>query len=200
MSWANRGFKNIFVIHGHGAPNHNRALDQAADFFNETYKGRMINLMGLNPVMANWFGSEKTKEQEAEDGFTVHAGMSETSSVLYLVPQFVDAGYKDAVPVTGKDMESLIEIGKRQDWPGYFGSQRLATAQFGEKAWKRNVADYSKIVLGIIDGKINADTIQRFDDFIKESKADVMLDSLSLKEESKRKALQETWLRKKGFN
>jgi hypothetical protein len=130
-----------------------------------------------------WFG--KTKEQEAEDGFTVHAGMAETSSVLYLVPQFVDAGYKDAVPVTGKDMESLIKIGKRQDWPGYFGSQCL---------------DYSKIVLGIIDVKINADTIQRFGDFIKESKADVMPDSLSLKEESKRKALQETWLRKKGFN
>ncbi len=25
-----QGFKNIFIIHAHGAPNHNRALDQAA--------------------------------------------------------------------------------------------------------------------------------------------------------------------------
>jgi len=34
-----QGFKNIFIIHGHGAPNHQRALDQASDFFNDTYQG-----------------------------------------------------------------------------------------------------------------------------------------------------------------
>jgi len=37
-----QGFKYIFVIHGHGAPNHQRAIDQAADFFNDTYHGKMV--------------------------------------------------------------------------------------------------------------------------------------------------------------
>jgi len=195
-----QGFKNIFIIHGHGAPNHQRALDQAADFFNDTYKGKMINLMGLNPVLSNWFAAEKTKEQDAEDGFSIHAGMAETSSMLFLVPRLVDTGYKNAVPFTGKDMESLVEIGKKADWPGYFGSQRIASASFGEKAWKDNVADFSKLALDILDGKVSADTIQRFGDFMKQSKTDVMLDSLSLNEEARRKSLQQNWLIKKGFN
>lgn len=37
-------FKWIFVVHGHGAPNHVRALDQAGDSFRDTYGGRMVNL------------------------------------------------------------------------------------------------------------------------------------------------------------
>ncbi|HUS00186.1 MAG TPA: creatininase family protein, partial [Chitinophagaceae bacterium] len=59
-----QGFKYIFVIHGHGAPNHQRAIDQAADFFNDTYHGKMVNLFGLNPVMENWFAGPMTEEQK----------------------------------------------------------------------------------------------------------------------------------------
>ncbi len=81
-----QGFKNIFIVHGHGAPNHQRALDQASDFFNETYNGKMVNLMGLNPVIMKWFEAPKTPEQQKEDGFTIHAGMSETSSMLFIAP------------------------------------------------------------------------------------------------------------------
>jgi creatinine amidohydrolase/Fe(II)-dependent formamide hydrolase-like protein len=46
------GFRWIFVVHLHGAPNHNRALDQAGDYFRDTYGGRMVHLFGLLPVSA----------------------------------------------------------------------------------------------------------------------------------------------------
>jgi creatinine amidohydrolase/Fe(II)-dependent formamide hydrolase-like protein len=192
-----QGFKNIFIIHGHGAPNHQRALDQSADYFNDTYHGEMVNLMGLNPIMLNWFDAPKTLQQQKEDGFTIHAGMAETSSMLYLVPHLVDSNYKQATPFTGNNMEELIEIGKTPQWKGYFGSQRIATWQYGQDAWSRNSKMFTQYVLDILDNKINLDTVVRFGDYSKQSKIDVMLDSLSLEEEQRRKEKQISWLEKR---
>ncbi|HVG40702.1 MAG TPA: creatininase family protein [Chitinophagaceae bacterium] len=194
-----QGFKNIFIIHGHGAPNHQRALDQTSDYFNETYGGKMVNLMGLNPIMLNWFDAPKTAQQQKEDGFTIHAGMAETSSMLYLVPHLVDSSYKQATPFTGNTLEELIQIGKSPQWKGYFGSQRIATLQYGQDAWKRNSKMFTQYVLDILDNKINLDTVVRFGDYSKGSKIDVLLDSLSLQEEQSRKAKQQSWLQKKGM-
>ena len=42
-----QGFRWIFVIHNHGSPLHNLMLDQAGDYFHDTYGGRMVNLPGL---------------------------------------------------------------------------------------------------------------------------------------------------------
>ncbi len=39
------GFQWIFVVHGHGAATHNRALDQAGDYFHDMYGGRMARLL-----------------------------------------------------------------------------------------------------------------------------------------------------------
>ncbi|MEI9910944.1 MAG: hypothetical protein WDO71_15500 [Bacteroidota bacterium] len=51
--------------------------------------------------------------------------------------------------------------------------------------------------LDILNNKINPDTLPRFGDFMKQSKPDVLLDSLSLKEEQRRKENQEQWLKSK---
>jgi creatinine amidohydrolase/Fe(II)-dependent formamide hydrolase-like protein len=194
-----QGFKSVFVIHGHGAPNHQRALDQAADYFNDMYHGKMVNLMGLNPIIQHWFEAPKTAQQQKEDGFTIHAGMAETSSMLYIVPQLVDSTYKNARPYTGSSMEELVQIAQRPDWKGYFGAQNLASAQFGQEAWNSNSKMFTQYVLDILDDKINIDTVVRFADYIKQSKTDVLLDSLSLQEEKKRKDRQLSWLKKKGL-
>ncbi len=194
-----QGFKYIFIVHGHGAPNHQRALDQASDFFNETYKGKMVNLMGLNPIITNWFEAAKTPEQQKEDGFTIHAGLAETSSMLFLQPQLVNKGYKTSQSFTASNMENLVTIAKSPQWQGYFGAERLASAQFGEKAWNENVTMFTKYALDILDNKINLDTVKRFGNYMKESKMDVMLDSLSLKEEQGRTEKQLMWLKGKGL-
>jgi creatinine amidohydrolase/Fe(II)-dependent formamide hydrolase-like protein len=194
-----QGFKYVFIIHGHGAPNHQRALDQAADYFNETYRGRMVNLMGLNPVVMSWFEAPKTKGQSAEDGFTIHAGMAETSSMLYLAPHLVNGNYKNAVPFTGNNMEELVAIAQKREWKGYFGSERLATAEYGKVAWNSNSKMFTKYVLDILDNRINLDTVLRFSDYSKGSAIDVTLDSLSLGEEERRKEKQQAWLQQNGL-
>ena len=192
-----QGFKYIFVIHGHGAPNHQRAIDQAADFFNDTYHGKMVNLFGLNPVMENWFSGQMTDVQKKEDGFSIHAGMAETSSMLYIVPYLVDSNYKHAIPLTGNDMSHLNQIAKDTNWLGYFGSERLANREFGKEAWNKNIKEYCDIVMNIIDNKINPDTISKFGNIMQQSPVDVMLDSLSNIEEKRRKSVQNIWLNKK---
>jgi creatinine amidohydrolase len=62
MDWADelgqQGFRWIFVIHLHGAPNHNRALDQAGDYFRDNYGGRMVHLAGLQSVFATLDGAK----------------------------------------------------------------------------------------------------------------------------------------------
>ena len=45
-----QGFRWIFIVHGHGAPNHNRMPDQAGDSVHDTYGGWMVHLRGLLPV------------------------------------------------------------------------------------------------------------------------------------------------------
>jgi creatinine amidohydrolase/Fe(II)-dependent formamide hydrolase-like protein len=194
-----QGFKHIFIIHSHGAPNHLRALDQAADFFNETYDGKMVNLMGIAALQLTWFDGNKTKAQEKEDGMKMHAGMSETSGMLYLVPHLVDSGYQQATPYAGQDMEALINLAKSPEWPGYFGSEKIASAAYGKEAWRMNATDCLKYVVGILDKQISLDTIQHFSDLMQQSEGDVALDKLSLQEESRRKALQEKWLLQKGL-
>jgi creatinine amidohydrolase len=46
-----QGFRWIFLIHNHGDPMNNRALDQASDFFHDVYGGNMVHLFGLPTVM-----------------------------------------------------------------------------------------------------------------------------------------------------
>ena len=41
-----QGFRWIFVVHLHGGSAHNQALNQASDYFEDTYKGHMVNLTG----------------------------------------------------------------------------------------------------------------------------------------------------------
>jgi hypothetical protein len=44
-----QGFRWVFIVHGHGSPLHNQALDQADDYFRDSFGGRMVNLDGLLP-------------------------------------------------------------------------------------------------------------------------------------------------------
>jgi len=77
-----QGFKWIMVVHVHGAPMHIRALDQAGDFFHDTYGGRMVNLWGLVPVLSGWgnaMGAAMTDAEKNEDGVSLHGGMDSTA-------------------------------------------------------------------------------------------------------------------------
>ena len=79
-----QGFRWIFLVHNHGAPNHHIALNQASDYFHDTYGGTMVHLFGLTPVFlcCGTKDASLSKEARAEEGFTVHAGADETQPAV----------------------------------------------------------------------------------------------------------------------
>ena len=145
-----QGFKKIFVVHMHGSPNHNQAIDEAAEFFGDIYQGRMINIWNL----AFGFTTELRSEEEInEDGLSIHAGMWETSVLYYLKPDITKTKFKEAEPVTAQSPQDLVSNSKKISWQGYFGSPRLSSSAFGEKYWKAWSNHIISQVESIIDNK-----------------------------------------------
>ncbi|CAN5629721.1 hypothetical protein BH20VER1_BH20VER1_11290 [soil metagenome] len=148
------GFKWVFLVHIHGAPLHNQALDEASDYFTETTGARMVHLMGL-AALENCCSWKEGADPAAvaEDGFTVHAGVSESSRVMFVAPETVKPEIADAASVTGKDFAELVRIAEQKEWPGYFGAPRFASAEIGRRVMEAQAAKLSEIAQAILDGK-----------------------------------------------
>jgi creatinine amidohydrolase/Fe(II)-dependent formamide hydrolase-like protein len=166
-----QGFRWIMVVHVHGAPLHIRAIDDAGDFFHDTYGGRMINLWDLLPVISGWGNamvSAMTDAEKKEDGTSLHGGMDEHSLILYLKPELVAPGYRTAPAVTGQSLQESFDEARKADWPGYLGSPRLATAALGEKIWVAFSAAASDQTLKILEG-IDSSAIPRYADILEKN-------------------------------
>jgi creatinine amidohydrolase/Fe(II)-dependent formamide hydrolase-like protein len=81
-----QGFRWVVVMHGHGAPHNNLALEQAGEFFRDTYGGRMIHLIGLQLTKERLAKAgltapppEMTEAEEKENGLDTHVGFDEDS-------------------------------------------------------------------------------------------------------------------------
>jgi creatinine amidohydrolase/Fe(II)-dependent formamide hydrolase-like protein len=150
-----QGFRWIFVVHVHGSPLHIGALDDAGDFFHDTYGGTMVNLWGLLPVLGGWGGAmaNMTATEKAADGVSLHAGMDEHSLMLYLRPDLVAPDYRRAPPVSGADYATDFAVASRLDWPGYLGAPHLASAAFGERIWRAFAQAALTTSIEILDGK-----------------------------------------------
>ncbi len=147
-----QGFSYVFVLHGHGSPAHNMALDQAGRFFKDEFGGEMHNLFGIwsiPPEPADVL-SEAALE---EDGFTVHAGALETSSVLYVRPDLVAEDVGTAPIVKGNNFADLIKIASEDQWTGYFGSPRKADRCIGEKLVESRYKTNLDLALKILRGE-----------------------------------------------
>jgi creatinine amidohydrolase/Fe(II)-dependent formamide hydrolase-like protein len=153
MDWSSeigeKGFKKLFVIHMHGAPNHNRAIDEACGYFNDTYKGRMVNIWNLG---FRTHAPSMDSTSEKEDGFTVHAGASEHSMLYYLQPRFLKLYSKNAPAVTAANPGQLDVLAKKDGWPGYWGSPRLATVAYGKLVWDAWVQNINEQVIKVLNG------------------------------------------------
>ena len=150
-----QGFKWVFILHVHGAPWHNHVLDQAGDYFHESYGGQMVHLWGLVPVLSAWGKAMEsmTPAEKNEDGVSLHAGMDETSLMLHLRPQLVSKEYTKAKAVAGANLEGAFETANREDWPGYLGSPRLGTAEWGRKIWTALSSSASEHALKVLNGE-----------------------------------------------
>ncbi len=147
-----QGFKWIFVMHGHGSPEHNRMLDQAGDYFRDTYKGKMVSLPGMLTKPGRPIPSVTDAERREDGVFQVHAGMSETSRILFLRNDLVPLSFLKAKPLPANNMSEAVELGKATDWPGYIGSPRLANASYGARVMRFSADELNALALSILDG------------------------------------------------
>ena len=149
-----QGFKWVMIVHVHGSPLHIGALDEAGDFFHDTYGGRMVNLWGLLPVLGGWGNamSIMTAAQKRDDGVSLHGGADEHSLMLYLRPELVSPEYKRAVSVTGASYDESFAVARRTGWPGYIGAPRHASAALGQHIWNAFSAAALKTTLEILNG------------------------------------------------
>jgi len=149
-----QGFKWIMVVHVHGSPLHIASLDEAGDYFRDTYGGRMVNLWGLLPVIGGWGTgmSAMTDAQKKEDGVSLHGGADEHSLMLHLQPNLVAADYQQAPSVTGSTYAESVAAATQKDWPGYIGAPRLGTAALGRRIWTSFSGTALKTTLEILAG------------------------------------------------
>jgi len=141
---AQNGFKWIFVVNGHGAPNHNIAINEACDFVSETFRVTMLHLTALfradaaiQLTGARIKARHYSTTEIASFGMDVHAGVDETSGMLAVRPDLVGSNYKALPSRAGRSLEELREIATTPGWQGYLSSPSRATAEHGRaiEAW-----------------------------------------------------------------
>ena len=191
-----QGFKQIFVIHIHGSANHNQAIDQAAEFFTDTYNGRMINIWNL---AFDYPAEFRNDEEIEEDALGVHAGMRETSMLYYLKPETVDTKFKEAIPITTLSSEEIVIKSKESGWQGYYGSPRLSSSTFGEKHWKGWVNFIIKRVESILDNNYDFNRPTFYE--VELGDAAFSLSNKDAKHHNREiETMQNEWLKRKGFD
>jgi creatinine amidohydrolase len=166
-------FRWIFIVHAHGAPNHNRMLDQAGDYFRDTYGGHMVHLMGLLPA------------GDGNDG-----GLSPAVSA----PGSGRPPVERAQPQSGNGWEDLTRLARAPEWPGYFGSPRLVTAASGARSFASAVKTAIDHALKILDGS-DERQFPRVGDLASKSAPNIGIDKDAIARELEIEKKQQAWLR-----
>lgn len=195
------GFRWIFVISFHAPPPHHRALNQAGDYFRDTYGGHMVNLPALEG-RAEQLEQRRTmmsEKEQQEDASSPHAGMAETSETLFLRPDLVNPAYKKATPLSAPDRKRLAEIAQAEDWPGYFGSPRLASVAYGAQTLKLRFSQLIGLALKILDGFDYRQMPRRGDEQVPPPPAPSVGVKTFRQHNDEIEKKQQGWLKKKGL-
>jgi creatinine amidohydrolase/Fe(II)-dependent formamide hydrolase-like protein len=190
-------FRWVFIVHDHGDPAHNQALDQASDYFHDTFGGAAVHLFGLSEVEAcRDTATLLSKEAADEDGFTVHAGAEEQSEMLFVHPEFVSPSYKSAVTVRGSNFEDLYNLAGSDTWPGYFGAPSRASRAIGRQVMKKCSQALATVALRVLDG-FDYRKLPRFFDTL--DPRDAIGDKAERRHDGEIEAKQKQWLKSKGL-
>ena len=185
---ARQRFRWVLVVHGHGDPVHNQMLDEASDYFHDTYGGEMVHVFGYVWAANKEF---RTPEEQKKDGQAEHATMTETSVILALKPEWVALDYKTARPYAGPNIEELESIAKEKNWPGYFGDPALANEKLGTKIYQQWLAQAEELVSQVLSGK-DYRKMPRYGDLTSGDPADIA----AAEENARLEAQHAAWLRK----
>jgi creatinine amidohydrolase/Fe(II)-dependent formamide hydrolase-like protein len=193
-----QGFRWIFPVHNHGAPNHHKALNQASDYFHDVYGGTMVHLLSLKPVF-ECCGTKDAflpADALAEEGFSVHAGADEHSQLLFLRASLVAADVRQAPSLRARNFEDHVRIAEADGWPGYFGAPRLANAALGAQEFARSSQKLNEVALQILDG-LDPRTIPRYADDMDPLNA--AGEQLQLDYEQAMEKREADWLKSRGL-
>jgi creatinine amidohydrolase/Fe(II)-dependent formamide hydrolase-like protein len=191
-----QGFRWIFVVHNHGSPLHNLMLDQAGDYFHDQYGGSMVNLPGLLYEPGPEPRSAQTMAEEGQ--FEVHAGMSETSRILFLRPDLVSSGVASAAVLTANSPADAVKIAREPTWPGYIGSPRLASAAYGAQHMNERGDRFIRTALAILDGR-DASTLRRISQVAFSNKDVAAVEAKTVEHEEALERQQREWMARKGI-
>jgi creatinine amidohydrolase len=202
-----QGFRWVVVMHGHGAPHNNLALEQAGEYFRDTYNGRMIHLVGLRPTPEQYAKAkltvpypELTEAEAKENGPDIHAGLDETSGMLFLRPDLVSPIYKQLPPLAVSNPADQYKFANAADWLGYLGSPRLGNASFGSRKMHWRAAQAKAIVWAIIDGVLDERDIPRYSKSMFDNKDVVKSLEGAIRDDAERARKQREWMRKKRID
>lgn len=138
---AGAGFRFIAISNGHGGPGHLVALDEAARTVSRRYGMRMVSLTGhlawaflrgeYLPRIEEAVGRPLSAEERRALTEDAHAGWWETSMMLWLRPDLVDAAYRDLpparYPIIGRVRPNYP---LRNGGQGYVGHPALGDPEF----------------------------------------------------------------------
>ena len=202
-----QGFRWVFIVYGHGSPFHNLVLDQAGDYFRDTYGGRMVHLRGLEPKPEQLsklnLTAPKSGLSESENKgnglLDVHAGLEETSRLLFLRPDLVNPVYRTLPPFAANSPTDLFRVSKAPNWPGYIGSPRLATASYGAQLQQNRSARDNALAIAILDGLLEEREIPRYANFMLGDKTVAQGLEGASKYDAEVGRKQREWMKKKGI-
>ncbi len=203
-----QGFKWVFVVHGHGAPFHNLMLDEAGEYFRDTYGGRMVNIFGLQPDKDQLAAlnlppspdkSLLDEEKKEIGNIDVHAGFNETSRLMFLRPDLVSPVVKQLPPLTTNDFGEFFKIARTPGWLGYQSSPRLANANYGALSMKYRSQQHNALVFAILDGKLDERNIPRYAKILTGNPQVKTSLEPSTRNEVERERKQREWMKKKGI-
>lgn len=168
-----QGFVHLFVIDGHGDANHARALDAVGDWFGDTFRGRMIHLLGrrgchvdgLEPPPITLLGAIAM----TADADSPHGGAMQTARHWWLRQDLVDsASIRQARDQTAGTPEARTRAIRQGDWPGYLGAPRFATLELGAWLYETERRNCSALANRFLDG-LAEQTVPRYADRMRSS-------------------------------
>lgn len=191
--FAMQGFKWIFIVSAHAAPDHNLALDQASDYVHDEYGTHMVNLFRLSAD--GKMPDARSEELQAHEQSAPHGGSVETSAMLFLRPKLVRQGHDKAEKFIGKSWEDLTRIAADPQWTGYFGDPGKASKELGKRYLQIKTERLIGTALHILDGV----DYRSYPRFSKTSMVDFVADDLGNDAAGYNRARgqrQESWLKK----
>ena len=190
------GFKWIFVMAFHGPFIQSRSIEQAGEYFTDVYGGTMVNFRSAIHPDPPAKDQPLSDEEATADGFAVHAGLIETSKMLFVRPDLVDPEYKKLETLTPNEMKDHHTIARKENWPGYFGAPKLGRPDIGADRMRKRAKNINDLALKLLDGydhrTLSSRTTSQDPAFLK-------LDEEILEHERRVTEQQDRWLKSKGL-